>query len=92
MQGDTQANHLAKRILECTNYPSYELALPYVKMDTTYIEELEKDDVLLLNQQALEFIFVQKGRVKAKGVLKMLNAMFVCEITERLDEIDQKNL
>ena len=86
MQGNTQANHLAKRISQYTHYPKYELTLPFVTLDLTYLEELEKDDVVLLKQKVLSFLLLKDDIVVAKGVLKEHNALFICKITELLEE------
>ena len=87
MQGDTQADHLAKRISQYTHYPVYELALPYVKMiDRTYLEELEVDDVLVLDKKVLNFIVLKDQQIVAEGILKEFNKVFVCNITKLVQQ------
>ena len=68
MHGETQANRLASLMQKHKSLPSYELALPLVTVQSSSLDNLEVDDVLLLRLDVFECILLNNDILYANVI------------------------
>ena len=68
MHGETQANRLASLMQKHKSLPSYELALPLVTVQSSSLDNLEVDDVLLLRLEVFECILLNNDILYANVI------------------------
>ena len=68
MHKETQANRLASLMQKHKSLPSYELALPLVTVQSSSLDNLEVDDVLLLRLDVFECILLNNDILYANVI------------------------
>jgi len=68
MHRETQANRLASLVQKYKSLPDYELALPLVVVQSSSLDNLEVDDVLLLRLDAFECVLLKNDILYAKVI------------------------
>ena len=68
MHGETQANRLASLMQKHKSLPSYELALPLVTVQSSSLDNLEVDDILLLRLDVFECILLNNDILYANVI------------------------
>ena len=64
MKHENQALRLAQMMQnKVTTYPSYELALPLIKIGHSQLQELSVDDVVLLGTNDLVFVLIENEHI-----------------------------
>lgn len=82
MKSETQALHLAKMMQKHTRYPSYELALPLITVQSKKLKKLSVGDVLLIGFDSLEFLLIDGNTICANMQLKQMVNGYGIEVVE----------
>jgi hypothetical protein len=85
MKHETQALHLARMMQKHVSYPTYELTLPLVRVQSNKLKKLNENDLLLTGIDRLELLLMNGNTIYATMRLRPMKNMHGAEIIH-LDE------
>lgn len=80
MHGESQANRLASLMQKHQNIPAYELALPLVTVQSSALDSINTDDILMLKQKRFECILLNNDTIVAETILIKEHNRYVMEV------------
>ena len=80
MKHETQALHLARMMQKHVSYPTYELTLPLVKIQSNKLKKLNENDLLLTGIDRLELLLMNGNTIYATMRLRPMKNMHRAEI------------
>jgi hypothetical protein len=92
MKHETQALHLARMMQKHVSYPTYELTLPLVRVQSNKLKKINENDLLLTGIDRLELLLMNGNTIYATMRLRPMKNMHGAEIIHLAeDTIEQSD-